>query len=126
MCAHNLKNLKCLGRMDPKAKLYIDKAFAVNTLIDFSGGTSPHWNYNFWFKIDDDCFQIGHLSIEIYDCSCLCPNGGKLIGTARMPMSDLLGSNWVKEFFSYQVRDLNSNEGISLFNSPNLATFDCQ
>jgi len=43
-----------------------------------------------------------------------------------MPMSDLLGSNWVKEFFSYQVRDLNSNEGISLFNSPNLATLDCQ
>lgn len=75
----------------------------ITTEIDKEGGSYPKWNNE--KKVIDLPMQAHHITVEV---RCKTTSGNRLIGTARVPVTDFLGGflpDGYLNFLSYRLRD---------------------
>ncbi|KAH9317185.1 hypothetical protein KI387_018954, partial [Taxus chinensis] len=107
---HDLKGVANLGRaMRTYARVWSDPSTQNSTRVDSHGGKYPNWNHKFHMPV---CKRFLHkkgstLLIQLY---CKTMFGKKIIGSARMPYSDILEGYTSPDsihFLSYRIRRQN-------------------
>ncbi|KAJ6722877.1 hypothetical protein OIU74_007459 [Salix koriyanagi] len=102
LSAENLR----LDRKSVKKNTYVvvrvDPLNSGSTRADFEGGSSPSWNEKLTLHMP---FQSRFISLEV---KCRTGSGDRVIGTASLPVSDILGDYSPEShlhFLSYRLRD---------------------
>ncbi|KAH9317184.1 hypothetical protein KI387_018953, partial [Taxus chinensis] len=107
LSGHDLKGVANFGRaMRTYARVWSDPSTQNSTRVDSQGGKYPNWNHKFHMPV---CKRFLHkkgstLLIQLY---CKTMFGKKIIGSARMPYSDILEGYTSPDsihFLSYRIR----------------------
>ncbi|KAF8051148.1 hypothetical protein N665_1790s0002 [Sinapis alba] len=95
--AKNIEDVNAFLAMDVYASVAICKDRKVkdriNTPVAFSANTNPKWNQKIKFLIDEKIGQEGRLMLLVELMSHRPLLGDKEIGSVRLPIQHLLGSN---------------------------------
>ncbi|KAJ6334908.1 hypothetical protein OIU77_024970 [Salix suchowensis] len=88
------KNAYVIARVDPTN--------FGSTTAGFEGGSNPSWNEKLAL---DMSFQTRFITLEV---KCKTSSGDRVVGTASLPLSDILGDYTPESclhFLSYRLRD---------------------
>ncbi|CAK7348027.1 unnamed protein product [Dovyalis caffra] len=99
------ENLRLDGKTVKKNSYVIARVDPHNygsTKADFEGGSSPSWNEKLTLDVP---YQTRFITLEV---KCRTSSGDRVIGTASLPISDILGDYTPESylhFLSYRLRD---------------------
>lgn len=86
--ASDLKKVSTFGKQSSYAVAYVYTNRKQTSKVDHDGGVNPTWNSRLVLEADEEQIRSGrsHITLELHSHGTF---GGKLIGTATIPLSDI-------------------------------------